>query len=378
MEALPQHIEHVLDAARTAPSHDNVQPWRFIVEGETISFAVDHGRDAHGGPTARIAVGAAIENALLCASRMGATVRYQEPREGALVTLSVTEPKRENEPDKARVRRATNRRLYDGKAVDDPTFLWLREATPALDLTRTHWFGRERVRALAPILEDAETLYFADAPLREETLRAIRFDVRDREEVTQGLSIGSLELSTSERMTLAGLRKPIEPRMAMAEYRKMGARARRLVESASGVCVITARGTEPLTDVTVGRSMQRAWLALTRRGLVAQPMTAMMSLAAVAERPTDSSVAMLDDGRDTIPDAEGSKAPPSVAQVAAAEHQAKVRELLVAFRGAFPNLEPDARIALLLRVGWAQPVSARVRRLPLEDSVTVAGETPTE
>ena len=39
------------------------------------------------------------------------------------------------EPDKAVVRRATNRRMYDGRPVDDPTFAWLREATPPLDRT---------------------------------------------------------------------------------------------------------------------------------------------------------------------------------------------------------------------------------------------------
>jgi hypothetical protein len=83
-------------------------------------------------------------------------------------------------------------------------------------------------------------------------------------------------------------------------------------------------------------------------------------------------VALLDSGRDTIPDAEGGKAPASLAQVVEAERRAKVSELLPAFRAAFPNIEPEARIAVLLRFGWAQPVSARVRRLPLEDSVVVA------
>ncbi|HEX7604347.1 MAG TPA: hypothetical protein VF316_22165 [Polyangiaceae bacterium] len=369
---LPPHIEQVLDAARTAPSHDNIQPWLFFVDGETISFAVDPERDrSPGGQTARIGVGAALENALLCASRMGASVRHHEPRAGALVTITVSDPKRENEPDKARLRRTTNRRIYDGRAVDDPTFLWLREATPPLDLTRTHWFGRERVRALAPLLEGGETLYFAEPHLREEALRAIRFDVRDREEVTQGLSIGSLELSTTERMTLSGLRKALEPRMVMAESKKMGARVRRLVESASGLCVITARGSDPMTDATVGRAMQRAWLALTRRGLVAQPLTAMMSLAAMVARPTDS--ALLDIGRDTLPDTEVGQAAGGPVEVLEAERRRKVAELLPAFRAAFPSIEPDARIAVLLRFGWAQPASARVRRRPLEESVIVGG-----
>ena len=120
------HIERILDAARIAPSKDNMQPWRFVVEGETISFLVDHERDRSpanaSGRMARIAVGAALECTLLRAGRMGATVRFQTPRANALVTLTITEPKRIPEPDKALVRRATNRRLYDGRPLDDATF----------------------------------------------------------------------------------------------------------------------------------------------------------------------------------------------------------------------------------------------------------------
>ena len=275
---MPPHIERILDAARIAPSRDNLQPWRFAVEDETISFLVDHERDRSpanaGGRMARIAVGAAIECALLRAGRMGAIVRVQTPRPGSFATITFSSPKRIPEPDKALLRRATNRHLYDGRPLDDATFSWLREATPAFESTRTLWFGRERVRTLGPILEEAETLFLADQRSRDAMLAAVRFDVRDREEVTNGLSLGCLELSASERVTFDALRRtPPERLAAMGVFAKMGARSRRLVESASGVCVITASGSEPAADVAVGRSMQRAWLALTRRGLVAQPMS---------------------------------------------------------------------------------------------------------
>src|SRR5580698_1602058 len=78
---IPSHVERILDAARIAPSLDNLQPWRFVVEGETISFLVDHERDRtspiSGGRMARVAVGAALDCALLRAGRMGATVRFE-------------------------------------------------------------------------------------------------------------------------------------------------------------------------------------------------------------------------------------------------------------------------------------------------------------
>jgi nitroreductase len=346
--AILPYIERILDAARIAPSHDNMQPWRFVVEEDTVSFLVDHERDRSpanaGGRLACIAVGAALECTLLRAGRMGSAVRFLPPRSNALVTVHISPPKRDAEPDKALVRRSTNRRLYDGRPLDDATFAWLQQATPALDATRTLWFGRERVRALGPIVEEGEALFFTDPRAREAALRAVRFDVRDNEEVTQGLSLGCLELSGTERMTLDALRKTPQDRLvAMGAMAKMGANARRLVESASAVCVVVTRGSEPSADLAVGRCMQRAWLALTRRGLVAQPMNAIPALETMLEQ--DERAGVPNDQRD------------------------RAAAVVAACLAAFPSVEKGARVALLMRVGNAPAPTALVRRLPLLDSV---------
>jgi nitroreductase len=350
---LPTHIESILEAARIAPSHDNTQPWRFMVRGETISFLVDAERDrtpagAQGRTSrmSRIAVGAALECALLRAGRMGAVVHFEAPAPGALVTVTITQPKRAPEPDKALMRRATNRRAYDGRPIDDATFAWLAEATPVLEGARTSWFGRERVRVLGPIVAEGEELLFADASLREASLRAVHFDRRDREEVTQGLSVGSLELTTAERMNVDALRHTPQDRLAaMGAFRKMGARAQRLMESASGVCVISTKGAEPIDDVHVGRCLQRAWLALTRRSLAAQPMGAIPLLEGALEL--------------------------EAAGVPVADRERAVA-VVQALRAAFPNLEHGSRIGVLLRFGWAPPPTALVRRLSLQDSLAQA------
>ncbi len=346
MEGLSVHLERLLDSARTAPSYDNSQPWRFSVSGEardTISFRVDPTRDASvpesDGTMARIAIGAALECACVAAARMGANVRFLERQPGALVTISITAPKRLAEPDRARTRRVTNRRPYDGRAFDDATAQVLKEATKPRDRAQTHWFGRERVRVLGPLFEQADELFFQDAGLRERTLSAVRFDVKDREEVTRGISVGSLELTAAERATLVGLRRPaIDPHVAAVEFKKMGGRARRLIESSSGVCIITTDGTGDVADVHVGRALQRAWMALTHHGLAAQPMTTVMSLA-------HSSLA------------------------ADPETGPRVMAVLTAFRRAFPSVSKDSRIAFLMRFGWAEAPSCRVGRLPLEESL---------
>jgi nitroreductase len=347
MPILP-YIERILEAARLAPSRDNLQPWRFFVDGDQVSFAVDPERDPSpmnaGGRMARIAVGAALECALVRAGRMGATVRLLEPRPGALTTIAIAPPKWDPEPDKAITRRATNRRVYDGRPVDDATFASLRQAAPVVDAVTTQWFGRERVRVLGPIVEELETLYYGNPRIREATLGALRFDARDRDEVTRGMPLGSLELSGTERVAIDTLRRTPQERLAtMGAFRKMGVRARKLIESASGICILTARGSDPATDVSVGRRMQRAWLELTRRGMVAQPISSFGAIEAILE---------LDD-RGSLD----------------SDEDARAREILSGLRAAFPSVERGSRIALMLRFGWAAEPTSRAGRRPLDESV---------
>ncbi len=326
------HIERVLDAARTAPSHDNLQPWRFTVEGDTVSFGIDHERNPSQDATmARIGLGAAIECACIAASRMGIAPRIQPPHEGALVTMTFAEPKRLPDPDLARTRRATNRRVYDGRALDDATLRALRDAVPQRDLAQTHWFGRERAKALGPLMEQAEEAAMLNPALRERALAAVRFDVKDREVVDRGLPVASLELSTAERAALAGLRKPVGAGMTAAAAKTLGTRARRQMESASGVCIVTTTGTDPMADVDVGRTVQRVWMALTAKGIAAHPMTTILSLA-VAE-PDD-----------------------------------RITAVLSAFRAAFPHVPAESRIAFLMRFGFADAPTVRSGRYPLDES----------
>jgi nitroreductase len=342
---IPDHIERILDAARTAPSRDNRQPWRFVLDGNVVSFAVDPARDLSpmnaGDRMARLAVGAALESALLRAGRMGAVVKVLPPRAGALVTVSIGEAKRFPDPDKGFVRRATSRRVYDARPLDDASVAALREATQPLETTRTHWFGRERVRALGPIVEEVEAVFLGQARLREAALEALRFDVRDREEVAHGLSLGSLELTGPERIAMDALRRA--PTVGVVA--KLAARERRLVESASGVCVVTTKGTDAMADVNAGRAMQRAWLALARRGMTAQPMSTVPCLDAMLE------------ATDGIP-----FDPAQRERVSAAS---------AAFRAAFPSVEKDARIAIWMRVGWGDAPAVRAGRRPLEESVAL-------
>jgi hypothetical protein len=100
-----------------------------------------------------------------------------------------------------------------------------------------------------------------------------------------------------------------------------------------------------MSDVVVGRCMQRAWLALTRRGLVAHPMNAIPSL--------ETRLAL-----------EESVAPPLA-------EAPRASAVVASLRAAFPVVDKASRIAFLMRVGQAPAPTSRVRRLPLADSLAV-------
>jgi hypothetical protein len=104
------------------------------------------------------------------------------------------------------------------------------------------------------------------------------------------------------------------------------------------------------TDLTVGRVVQRAWLALTAEGMAAQPM---MSLPVL-----DNAVRQ---GDERMREALGT---------------GRVAALLDEFRAATPNLG-NGRPAWVMRFGFAPPPSGRTGRLPVE-RVTCRPGVPSE
>src|SRR5262245_33348691 len=91
-----EKLNMLLAAAVRAPSGDNTQPWRFFVVPSKglLSILLDEDRDRSpmnaGQRMARIAVGAAVENVLRTASRIGWRVSLVESVSPALLTLCFT------------------------------------------------------------------------------------------------------------------------------------------------------------------------------------------------------------------------------------------------------------------------------------------------
>jgi hypothetical protein len=352
-------LKAMIDAAVRAPSGDNTQPWRFRVDLERrcIALQLDEGRDPSpmnaGQRMARIAAGAALENILHTAALQRWTVVLEPAGCGDMWQVRLiagrAKPIPSGDGDDGPVSaRVTNRRLYDPRPVSREVLDRLERETPPLAGVSTGWIvDRGRLASLARLIGRADALMFGEPSMRRAFLSQVRFDAPPATRVSEGLSLAALELTAADRLALRVMKRIPDRVFPVALFaRVFAAKARQLVEHASGLCLVVASDDREPTDLVVGRVMERAWLALTTCGLAVQPMMSLLVLENVLGLGPPALVAAL--GRDR----------------------------LTALAGDFRCLVPeigDQRPAFLMRFGFAPAPSGRTGRRPLSSVVQVLG-----
>ena len=216
---------------------------------------------------------------------------------------------------------------------------------------RTHWIlGADRLAKLARLIGRADATMFGEASMRRAFLSKVRLDAAPGEAVADGLSPSSLELSAFDRWALRAIKRAPDRWLKLVGVsRVFAAKARRLVGSSSGLCLVVARDDGEATDLLVGRAMQRAWLALTAEGLAVQPMMSLLVLENVSEHGAAALVESLGRGK------------------------------LAALRDEFRALVPEIggwRPAFLMRFGFAPAPSGRTGRLPLQAVAAYSTASP--
>jgi hypothetical protein len=347
----------LLAEAIRAPSGDNTQPWRFHVDVEagTIVLEVDESRDPSpmnaGQRMARIAIGAALENLLRAARDGGWDVEHElRSRPGSAVVYLSSDGHATARPGGPAATRATNRLPYDGRPVPPEILETLARETPPLDDVQTCWIaGPGRLESWADLIGRADAVMFGEPSMRKAFLAKVRLDAGPGEEVDEGLSPAALGLTAADRFALRLMRWFPDGLLKLGGVaRVFAAKARQLVTSSSGLCLVIAPDGTEMTDLVVGRAMQRAWLALEARGLAAQPMMSLAVLENSLEHGPAPLVASLGRGR---------------LEALRAEARALVAEV------------NPGRLAALLRFGYAPPPDGHTGRRPLHAVTTYS--TPT-
>ena len=286
--ALPRlHVEKVLEAATRAPSGDNLQPWRFRVEGSSIHVLRDPSRDrsaynllARARPDL-IAIGACIENAALEAGRLGYSVAatpFPSPEEPLLCATLDLEPGDEApDPLAASIdERRTNRHGFSSEEIPAALRARLLELVGS-DADRVHIRGSGAVERLAATLADADRIVFEDERFHAGLFGAIRWEKGARD----GLAVETLGLS---RLEARGFRRLGSFRLVrflrrLGLVRALAVRGERQIRASGAIACVTAPSLDERDFLAAGRLVERFWLACTAVGLSVQPLFGRVCLA---------------------------------------------------------------------------------------------------
>ncbi len=349
-QALTETLRAILEAGVAAPSGGNCQPWSFRLR-EDGALDVEHDRTRSHSMldfehrAAHLSLGAAVENMVLEAGRLGLAAEVEPfPSPGSPVVARLRfEPKPGVTPDPLASfihTRATNRRLGPRWPLEDAARGALVDAAEQASATLHVLTDPVALTAIAGVLGAMERVRFLCETLHRELISELRFSKEEADRSGDGLDLATLEMTPSDRAALRVLR---QWRVASV-LRQIGGgsfleqSSREAVASASAVCLLTRPGADLPSYFLGGRAVERVWLTATSLGLFLQPMSASIYLFARLEHG----------GEGFSP-----------------EEQAAIGRERRAFLELFPVPAGHGEM-LLFRVARTDPPSARSARRPLD------------
>lgn len=343
-------FEKLVEAAVLAPSGDNMQPWRFVIneKAQTITITLDGRRSEHlfdpNYQFAFVALGAAVENMRRVAELNDLRVKNKYRLMDLSVVVHVMgileSDDRHWQRDPLLVERVTNRQLYDGRVLESQVVKALRSKEVLDGGFNVYWItSRERIEALAKIVGRSDGMLFGVPEAFESFLSKVDFGSLDGK-VWVGMPVDVLGVQGIQKWVLKMLSKLprwIVPNRLVGGI--LGHHGRGLITSASGVCIITSSREGLSAAVELGRVVQDVWLTLTEMNLAVQPIGSLYILSYVVSYGS--------------------------LRLRRRLQRAKVEQLLADFRTIVPEIRGD-RLAFLLRFGYAEAPLARTGRIPVE------------
>jgi UDP:flavonoid glycosyltransferase YjiC (YdhE family) len=348
-----EFAEHMVQAAILAPSAANCQPWRYVWHGDRLDVCLVPDRAypfLHVvNPDVAVSLGSVLTN-IRCAAaarrhRTEVELFPEEARGGLMARVwFVPDETADGSLADMLAQRCTNRRNYDDRPIApelrDELLAGANVGRPAVQL---HWVDDEVQRdRVADAMAVFYQVLFENPTMHLAFMEWLRWTPQSEADERTGLSIPSLELAgiarVAFRLVAAQWRaRWLAPTGLFRLYRL--ATSRHLRRSAA-IGLITVPEYDAIQLVDAGEKFERLWLEATRKGLAFHPIGGLPFLA-LSCRFAGSAGLTASQRR--------------IAEQAIAD----VTEVLPAFSERMP--------AIMFRIGYAPPPSARSVRLPLEE-----------
>jgi nitroreductase len=346
-------LRFLIAHAVLAPSGGNAQPWCFTWTGDHLDCFIDGARartflDIDGFASC-VALGAAVENIAIAASRLGRSITVEpfpdssQPLLAARVKIGPRSSVETSALFERIGQRVTNRRLAPPRPLDVADEESLRTALTHTDARLRIVKERDAMARVGEWLGRIDRLRFLTPAMHADLMSEVRWTPDEVARTRDGIDIATLDVTASDRAVMRVLSSP----STMARLKRLGG-GRALerpsqvaVAASAALALVTIPGIDRGSYFDGGRQLQRVWLAATSRGLAVQPVSVLpFLLARLDQHGVDE------------------------------EARSVLQPIRDPFRALFGVPEGHAMI-LLARLSYADPPSARALRRPVDDVLTL-------
>lgn len=296
--ARTEKIQRILAAAAAAPSGDNSQPWRFVVNKDSIEFHYSPERDHpilnYEESGTLIALGAALQNAEFEALAQGFTPHTTVCEAGSCVATMALQDGCQSDELSAELQKAISERHSNRKAYaktplsqDIKSSMLDPRISNSAGLKLSLIESQESMKTISRAVTTMEETALGNEHLHEFFFSEILWSEKENREGKQGLFISTLELPVAARAMFRLLKHwRIAKLLAMAGFPKKVAEINAGQNaSASAFGVITVQQTSRATYLEIGKMLERIWLLATARQQSMQIITGITFLARSLHTP---------------------------------------------------------------------------------------------
>lgn len=295
---VPDARDQITAAACLAPSPDNNQPWAMHWEGNCLEVLHVRQRSVKSDVDdlfSWLAIGAAVENISLAASKLGLRAEVAWHRrpfvtrgEREHVATVRLESGQAHDPLEAHLaQRVTNRHPYDKTSQLASRTVEQLNRSIADTTVHAHWLaGPKSIRAVARLIQTADRIRFENQSFHEELHSVLRFTIEQVEATRDGLDVRTLELPAGIVPVLRFLR----PWRRMQCMNRLGLSwsfakvAEKQVRASAAVVILSTEQRSDEAFLDAGRAMQRFWLQATAKRVAFQPLGSLPLFLLALER----------------------------------------------------------------------------------------------
>ncbi len=350
---VPERImQAILTAGIQAPSGDNIQPWVFRVEGDSIHVGIDESIDQsyfnYKQIPSLISMGAALENMRIPASSYGLHMVVDHISENISEHIVTARFKPWDAPRDSLFEvlweRNTNRRFYSSRKVSESIIATLKETAQVDPLLGWHETSKPDVLKLL-----ARAVYLVDIirserkDLHVHIQKMLRFTPRSVYAKRDGFPLRNLKAGWVGELFLKFTHPwPVMKLLNYFGFSKVVARfVYREVLSSSSCVLLTVPSMDTKDFISCGLALERVWLQAAHHDLAFQPLAGL---------PMFFLRKQLNDDGDLSP-----------------KHKKLLDEAVSLELEAFPSFDPNKENQVMMfRLGYAKAIEVGTLRRALD------------